>query len=85
MARVHCQYSLVLEPRFPEISDLFFSGNKTERYHNNTETISNPAEATLTQCQESMLRGHKNQHSPEDVLVNNVVLYVVGMVLHTKC
>lgn len=38
----------------------------------------------LTECQEGMLGGSEDQHPPEDVLVDNVVLDVVGVVLNTE-
>lgn len=39
----------------------------------------------LTECQKGMLGGSEDQHPPEDVLVDNVVLDVVGVVLNTEC
>lgn len=39
----------------------------------------------LTECQKGMLGGSEDQHPPEDVLVDNVVLDVVGVVLDTEC
>lgn len=38
----------------------------------------------LTECQKGMLGGREDQHPPEDVLVDNVVLDVVGVVLNTE-
>jgi len=32
-----------------------------------------------------VLRGGEHQHSPQDVLVDDVVLDVVGVVLHAEC
>lgn len=39
----------------------------------------------LTEGQKGMLGGSENQHPPEDVLIDNVVLDVVGVVLNTEC
>lgn len=39
----------------------------------------------LTECQKGMLGSGENQHPPEDVFIDNVVLNVVGVVLNTEC
>lgn len=39
----------------------------------------------LTECQKGMLGSSENQHPPEDVLVDNVVLDVVRVVLNAEC
>lgn len=38
----------------------------------------------LTQCQESVLWGHENEHPSQDIFVNNVVFYVIGMMFYTE-
>lgn len=38
----------------------------------------------LTQCQESMLWGHENKDPSQDIFVNNVVFYMIGMMFYTE-